>query len=89
VAAAVNAPGLSPSARLGRGEVVTRRTHDAVLLLPIASPSDEPVVLTGSAIAAWDTFEVPHTVDEVVATLGHRFDAGTETIRAAVAPLVA
>jgi Coenzyme PQQ synthesis protein D (PqqD) len=91
VAATVNLPAAPEgrSARWAPGNVATRRTASAVLVLPTDSPADEPIVLTGSAVAMWDAFTTPRTFDAVIATLAAQYAADDATIRSAMAPIVA
>jgi hypothetical protein len=92
VATAVTEPGadeLDGSVRWRRTAVATRRTPEAVLVLPIHADGSDPIVLTDSAIAIWDEIAVSSTLDEVVERLAVRYDATAETIRAAVTPVLA
>jgi hypothetical protein len=79
----------SPDRRFCHGPVLVRRTRGAVLLLPADGNGDEPLALTGTAIATWDTFATARSVDEATAVLVPLFDGQPDQIRASVAHVVA
>lgn len=63
-----------------------RRTADSVLLLSVHGPS--PIALRGTALAIWDAFAAPRSVDEVAQELATVYGVPLESVRAEVAPLV-
>ena len=74
--------------RWGHAPVITRRTSAALLLLPLESLDDDPLMLSGTAIVIWEAFNPPATVDDVVASLGTRFSGPAQQVTRDVATTV-
>jgi hypothetical protein len=70
------------------GRVCTRRTPDAVLVLPLTANDCAPVALTGTAIDVWDAFARPTTIAEATSGLAAKFDGPSSAIGASVRDLV-
>jgi hypothetical protein len=62
-----------------------RRTANFAVVL---GAQDEPVVLRESALAVWDAFADPASVDDVAARLASVYDAPVTVIRPEVARVV-
>ena len=63
-----------------------RRTADCVLLL--GPGGSAPLALRGTALAIWDAFASPRSVDEVARELSASYGAPLERVGAEVASLV-
>jgi hypothetical protein len=63
-----------------------RRTADCVLLLGRAGSA--PLALRGTALAIWDAFASPRSVEHVARELANSFGAPLERVGAEVASLV-
>ena len=66
--------------------VYVRRTADCVLLLTVHGSS--PIALRGTALAVWDAFAAPRSIDEVAQELATVYDVPLDSVRAEVMPLV-
>ena len=65
-------------------DALTRRLPDHALVLPAGA--DEPVVLTGTALALWDVLADDLAVDDIVDRLASHFGADRATVAADVVP---
>ena len=63
-----------------------RRTADCALVLAVDGSS--PIVLRGTALAIWDAFALPRSVDDVAQELATSYDAPFENVEAEVSSLV-
>ena len=63
-----------------------RRTADCVLLL--GPKGSSPLALRGTALAIWDAFASPRSVNDVALELAASYDAPRERVSAEVASLV-
>ena len=59
--------------RFEQAPVITRSTVDALLVLALDERTDEPVMLTGTAVAMWDAFAQPRTVRDVATALAGEY----------------
>ena len=66
--------------------VYVRRTADCVLLLTVHGSS--PIALRGTALAVWDAFAAPRSIDDVAQELATVYDVPLDSVRAEVVPLV-
>ncbi len=66
--------------------VFVRRTADCVLLL--GPKGSSPLALRGTALAAWNAFASPRSVNDVARELAASYDAPRERVSAEVASLV-
>ena len=73
-------------ARFVQAPVLSRRSGDALLLLPLGDA--RPLSLTGTGIMIWDEFREPRSVHDVARALAPRFDAGEGDIERDVERLV-
>jgi hypothetical protein len=65
--------------------VLVRRAADFVVVL---GAQDEPVVLRDSALAVWDAFAEPASIEDVATSLASVYDAPVTVIRPEVARVV-
>jgi hypothetical protein len=61
-----------------RGDVLWRRSLDAVILLPVGV--EEPLTLPGPGAAVWDLLAEPATVAELVAILADAYDEDSAVV---------
>jgi len=66
--------------------VYVRRTADCVLLLTV--DGSLPIALRGIALAIWDAFAAPRSVEHVAQELATVYDVPLDSVRAEVMPLV-
>jgi hypothetical protein len=76
-------------ARYVHGAVFAREAPDALLVLPADERVQDPVLLSGTAIAMWEAFAAPATVRDVAMHLAARFATDAAEVERTIAPVVA
>jgi hypothetical protein len=69
-----------------RPDVLTRRSLDALLLLPVEG--DDLVTLARTGPEVWDLLAEPRTLDELAAVLAERYGAAEAVVAADVQPIL-
>jgi hypothetical protein len=76
----------NPAEYVHEKRALVRRTGDGVLVL--AADASPPLLLRGTALAIWDAFESPRSVDDVAKALAVSYGAPAERVRAEIETLV-
>jgi hypothetical protein len=80
---------LADGARYVHGAALTRRTSDAVLVLPLDERAAEPIMLSGTGATLWDTFAHPTSVRAAAAELALAFATDVTDVEVAITPVIA
>ena len=69
-----------------RGDVLWRRSLDAVLVVPPGA--SEPVSVSGSSLDVWELLETPTSVGELGSRLSRRHGVASDVIERDLEPLI-